>query len=44
MKAEWLEADSDAAALELVRSQDHSLACEVWDRQRMIGKVAPQRG
>jgi hypothetical protein len=44
MKAEWLEADDEAAALELVRSQNHSLACEVWDRQRLVGRVQPHRG
>lgn len=39
--AEWLESDSDASVLEQVRQRRLSLTCEVWDRQRLVGKVAP---
>jgi hypothetical protein len=44
MTAEWLEADSDEAALEQVRERQHPLACEVWDPQRLVGRVEPHRG
>ena len=42
--AEWLEADGDAQALEQVRRRRLSLSCELWDRQRLVGKVGPYAG
>ena len=42
--AEWLEAEDDSAALQQVRDLKHRLACEVWERQRLVGRVEPYRG
>jgi hypothetical protein len=43
MTAEWLEADSDAAALDQARQREQPLACEVWDRERLVGRIEPYR-
>ena len=37
--AEWIEADTEEEALSIARELCHSVACEVWHRDRLIGKV-----
>ena len=39
--AEWIEARSDAAALEAARRFTDAVHCEVWDGQRLVGRVEP---
>jgi hypothetical protein len=41
--AEWIEADSDAAALDAARRFADAVHCEVWLGERLVGKVEPQR-
>ena len=38
-KAEWLEAADDAAALDELRSRQYPFKCELWDRERLVGRV-----
>jgi hypothetical protein len=38
--AEWIEADDDAAALEAARQFTKAVQCEVWQGQRVVGRVA----
>ncbi len=37
--AEWIEADSDEAALEAARSLGKSISCELWQGQRFVGRI-----
>ena len=39
LAAEWIEADDDAAALESARQFTKAVQCEVWQRQRLVGRV-----
>ena len=41
--AEWIEADSDSAALDAARRFTDAVRCEVWLGERLVGKVEPQR-
>ena len=41
--AEWLEAADDAMAQERARALDLACTCEVWDRQRLVARIEPQR-
>ena len=41
--AEWIEADSDVAALNAARLFTDAVRCEVWLGERLVGKVEPQR-
>ena len=41
--AEWIEADSDSAALDAARRFAGAVHCEVWRGERLVGKVEPQR-
>jgi hypothetical protein len=40
--AEWIQAESDSAALGAAREFAGSAHCEVWLGQRLVGKVEPQ--
>lgn len=42
--AEWIEAADDAAALEAAREFDQAVRCEVWQGQRLVGRVEHDRG
>ena len=37
--AEWIEADGDESALEAARQLNKSIACELWERGRLVGRV-----
>jgi hypothetical protein len=37
--AEWLDAASDEEALALARDARKPVPCEVWDRERLVGRV-----
>ncbi len=37
--AEWIEADSDEAALDAARGLGKSIAGELWQGQRLIGRI-----
>ena len=41
--AEWIEAEDDAAAIEAARKFDKAVRCEVWQGQKLIGRVEPDR-
>ena len=37
--AEWIEAQDDAAAMDAARALNKSIACELWQGQRFVGRV-----
>ena len=39
--AEWLEADDGDHALQLAREMNADTTVEVWNRNKLIGRVAP---
>ena len=39
--AEWIEAETDEEALRIARGLCQSVAYEVWDRDRFVGRVSP---
>ena len=41
--AEWIEAPDDAAAIEAARQMDEAVRCEIWQGQRLVGRVEPGR-
>ena len=41
--AEWIDAANDAAALASARGFSKAVHCEVWQGQRLIGRVDPDR-
>ena len=41
--AEWIEAESDSAALDAARRFAGAVHCEVWLAERLVGKVDLQR-
>ena len=42
--AEWMEAADDADAARQGRLHAADDTCEVWDRNRMIARIEPDRG
>ena len=36
---EWIEATSDDEALAIVRAKKLSIKSEVWDRNRLVGRI-----
>jgi hypothetical protein len=42
--AEWLAADDDGHALELARDLKASTTLEIWNRNKLIGRVPPGGG
>lgn len=41
--ADTLEAKHDDIAMVLVRARKLPLTCEIWDRDRLVGRVPPYR-
>ena len=39
--AQWVEADHDAAALATARQFRNSVRFEIWQGQRLVGRVQP---
>ena len=39
--AEWLDADDEAQALDLARGLNAATTVEVWNRNKLIGRVEP---
>jgi len=39
--AEWLDADDEAQALDLARGLNATTTVEVWNRNKLIGRVEP---
>jgi hypothetical protein len=37
--AEWIEAEDDDAAVAAARALNKSIACELWQGQRFVGRV-----
>ena len=37
--AEWIEADSDEAAIEAARATCKPLGCELWQGNRLVGRI-----
>ena len=42
--AEWISAESDSAALEAAREMSNSVRCEVWQGQRLVGRINGEPG
>jgi hypothetical protein len=42
--AEWLTADDDEKAAELARDPDAQTTVEVWDRDRLVARIQPDKG
>lgn len=42
--AEWIEADDDPSALDAARQFTKAVQCEVWQGQRVVGRVDPKPG
>lgn len=40
--AEWIEADDDAAALDVARKMADAAHIEVWQTQRLVGRIDPE--
>ena len=38
-RSEWIEADSDKQAVAKATAQSFPHGCEVWDRDRFVGRV-----
>ena len=36
---EWIEAENDDAAIALVGAKKLAVNCEIWDRDRLVGRV-----
>ena len=43
LSAEWVDADSDETAIAAVQSSKPGSKCEIWDGQRMVTELSPQR-
>jgi len=41
--AEWVEAADDAAAEQDARNRGLPVACEMWDRNRLVARIEPRR-
>lgn len=37
--ADWIDADSDAEAMEVARADNRSIAAELWQGNRFIGRL-----
>lgn len=40
--ADWIEAESDEAALQLAGEMTGGGRCEVWERGRIVGAIRPR--
>ena len=43
MSADWLTADDDEHAARLAGEVDYYAALEVWDRNRLVARITPER-
>jgi len=41
--AEWVQADNDEAAIELVRERHDGYKCELWDGKRLVTRIDLRR-
>lgn len=41
--AEWVEAASDEEAISAVRARYPGLHCELWDGERLVATIGPDR-
>jgi hypothetical protein len=41
--AEWFDADDDGHAVELIRARHPGGTSEIWDGDRLVAKVSPER-
>ena len=44
MTAEWLEASDDEQAMALARDARKPSPCEIWDRNRLVGRLEADPG
>ena len=42
--AEWLDAEDDAQAEQLVRELNAETTVEIWDRNRLVARIGPGDG
>ena len=43
VSAEWIEADDDGAAIEIVKDRHDGHKCELWDGRRLVARVDLRR-
>jgi hypothetical protein len=43
VSAEWIEADDDEAAIEIVKERHDGHKCELWDGRRLVARVDLRR-
>lgn len=43
VNAEWVDAESDEEAIAIVQSTCGGLKCEIWDGDRLVASIAPER-
>jgi hypothetical protein len=41
--AEWFDAANDAEAIALIEAQHSDRLCEIWESNRLVAKLSPQR-
>jgi hypothetical protein len=41
--ATWVEAGDDEGAIELVKDQHDGYKCELWDGDRLVAQIEPER-
>lgn len=44
LSAEWIDADNDDHALALAAQLAHGMTREVWDRDRLVGRIEMDPG
>lgn len=43
LSAQWIEADDDEAAIEMVKQQHDGHKCELWEGRRLVAEVDLRR-
>jgi hypothetical protein len=43
VSADWIEAVNDAEAVQTAKNQEGWLGREIWDRNRLVGRIGPER-
>lgn len=43
VSAEWVDAADDAAAAQHARERALPVTCEMWERNRLVARIAPAR-
>lgn len=43
VRGEWVDASTDEEAIAVVRNSYPGLACEIWERNRLVAKIGARR-